>query len=206
MSAPAAPAAPKWLPAALDYVPLLIFFIAFKLVGIFSATAIFMACIAVAMVIAKWKLNRISPMMWMSAILIIVFGGLTLYLHDPKFIQLKPTIIYIILAAMLFIGLWRGKPMLKYALEHGYDGLSEKGWLLLSRNWAWFFLAMAVVNEIIRRPELFSFDTWLTVKVWGFTIGSMVFAMANVPMLMRHGLGDEPDEKTAEAGKPSPGS
>lgn len=188
--------APKWLPAALDYAPLLIFFIAYKFTGIFTSTAIFMGVIIVAMIISKAVLKRISPMNWMSAILIIVFGGLTIYLHDPRFIQLKPTIIYLILAGLLFVGLFRGKPMLKYALEHGYDGLSEKGWMLLSRNWAWFFLGMAIVNEIIRRPELFSFDTWLTVKVWGFTLASVGFAMANVPMLMRHGLGAEDETQT----------
>lgn len=190
MTEAAKPKAPAWLPAALDYGPLVVFFIAYKIWGIFAGTAVFMMAIAVAVAIAKWKLNRISPMMWMSAILVIVFGGLTIYLRDPKFIQIKPTIIYLILSGMLFVGLARGKSLLKYVLEHGYAGLSDDGWRLLSRNWAWFFAVMALANEVLRQG--LTFDTWLTVKVWGVTLLSIVFAAANVPMLMKHGLGDEP--------------
>ena len=185
---------PGWLPAALDYAPLVLFFIGYKLLGVLGGTAIFMVAIATAVVISKWKLGRISPMMWMSAILVLVFGGLTLYLHDPKFIQIKPTIIYSILSAILFGGLLRGRALLKAVLEHGYDGLSDRGWLLLSRNWAWFFAAMAVVNEILRRSV--GFDAWLTIKVWGVTILTILFATANVPMLMRHGLGADPKDST----------
>jgi intracellular septation protein len=188
---------PGWLPAALDYAPLIIFFAGYKLVGVMGGTALFMAAIAVAVVISKWKLGRISPMMWISAVLVLVFGGLTLYLHDPKFIQIKPTIIYGILSAMLFIGLIRGKPLLRYVLEHGYDGLSERGWTILSRNWAWFFLGMAVLNEALR--AFLDFDTWLTVKVWGITVMTILFAGANVPMLMRHGLGEETDAPAPSA-------
>jgi intracellular septation protein len=194
----AAPAkAPSWLPAALDYAPLIIFFAGYKLLGVMGGTALFMGAIAIAVIISKWKLGRISPMMWISAVLVLVFGGLTLYLHDPKFIQVKPTIIYGILSAMLFIGMIRGKPLLRYVLEHGYDGLSERGWMLLSRNWAWFFLGMAVLNEALR--AFLDFDTWLTVKVWGITVLTIVFAAANVPMLMRHGLGDETDAPAPSA-------
>lgn len=189
--------APSWLPAALDYAPLIIFFVGYKLLGVMGGTALFMGAIAIAVVISKWKLGRISPMMWISAVLVLVFGGLTLYLHDPKFIQVKPTIIYGILAAMLFIGLIRGKPLLRYVLEHGYDGLSERGWMLLSRNWAWFFLGMAVLNEALR--AFLDFDTWLTVKVWGITVLTILFAAANVPMLMRHGLGEETDAPAPSA-------
>ena len=185
---------PGWLPAALDYGPLILFFGGYKILGVLGGTAIFMVAISAAVVIAKWKLGRISPMMWMSAILVIVFGSLTLYLHDPKFIQIKPTIIYSILSAMLFAGLLRGRALLKYVLEHGYDGLSDKGWLLLSRNWAWYFAAMAVTNEILRASV--EFDAWLTIKVWGVTILTILFAAANVPMLIRHGLGEDDSPST----------
>ena len=185
---------PRWLPAALDYGPLILFFGGYKILGVLGGTAIFMVAISAAVVIAKWTLGRISPMMWMSAILVIVFGSLTLYLHDPKFIQIKPTIIYSILSAMLFGGLLRGRALLKYVLEHGYDGLSDKGWLLLSRNWAGYFAAMAVANEILRASV--EFDAWLTIKVWGVTIVTILFAAANVPMLIRHGLGEEDSTST----------
>lgn len=194
--------APGWLPAVLDYGPLIVFFAVYKLsapadagdmVGTLSAvvrsTGAFMAAIVVAMIVARWKLGRISPMMWISSILVLVFGGLTVWLHDARFIQIKPTIIYGIMAAMLFVGLARGKSLLKVVLEHGYDGLNDRGWMILSRNWAWFFLAMAVVNEVLRAT--LPFDSWLTVKVWGVMAVTILFAAANVPMLMRHGLGGE---------------
>lgn len=148
-----------------------------------------MIAITAAVLISKWKLGRVSAMMWLSAILVLVFGGLTLYLHDPQFIQIKPTIIYALLSCLLFGGLFRGRALLKAVLEHGYDGLSDQGWLLLSRNWAWFFAAMAIVNELLRRSV--GFDTWLTIKVWGVTIMTILFAAANVPMLLKHGLGAE---------------
>ena len=181
--------APGWLAPALDYGPLVVFFIAYKISGVIVGTGAFMIAIAAAVIISKVKLKRVSPMMWISAVLVIVFGGLTIYLRDERFIQIKPTIVYAILSGMLFIGLMRGKPLLKYVLEHGYDGLSDTGWMLLSRNWAWFFASMALVNEGLRYG--LTFDTWLTVKVWGITLLSVVFAAANIPMLMRHGLGDD---------------
>lgn len=171
---------------ALDFGPLLAFFIAYKLTGIFMSTAVFMVAIVVALVVSLAVLKRVSPMTWMSAILVVGFGGLTLYLNDPRFIQLKPTIIYAGFALLLFAGLAAKKPLLRYVFGPIFEGLNETGWLKLSRNWAIFFAAMAVVNEGLR--AWLSFETWLTVKVWGVTALSMVFAMANIPMLLRHGF------------------
>ena len=180
---------PSWLPMALDYVPLLIFFIAYKWMGIFGGTAVFMVAITAAIIIAKVVIGRASPMMWLSAILVVGFGGLTLYLHDQKFIQIKPTVIYLLLGGLLLGGLLRGKPLLKYVIQHAYTGLSDKGWMILSRNWAVFFFVMAGMNEVLRASV--NFDTWLTIKVWGVTAASFLFAIVNVPMLMRHGLGED---------------
>jgi intracellular septation protein len=178
--------APGWFGPALDFGPLLAFFVAYKFLGIFAGTAIFMLAIAAAVLISKIKLGRVSPMLWLSAILVVGFGGLTIYFHDPKFIQIKPTIIYTLLAALLFGGLLTGRPLLKFVLEAGYKDLDEAGWMKFSRNWAWFFVAMAVTNELIRAN--FDFDQWLVVKVWGVTIATLVFALANIPMLMKHGM------------------
>jgi intracellular septation protein len=184
---------PGWLPMALDYGPLILFFAVFKFVGIFAGTAAFMVAILAAVIISRWKIGRISPMMWLSAVLVVGFGGLTLWLRDERFIQIKPTAVYALLSALLFIGLLRGKPLLKYVLEHGFQGLTEQGWLLLSRNWAWFFAFMALLNEAMRAT--LSFDTWLTLKVWALIPLSMLFGIANVPMLMKHGLGEEEEAK-----------
>lgn len=180
------PRGESWLPMALDFGPLLVFFIATKFIGIFAGTAIFMAAIAIAVAVSKWRLGKVSPMLWLSAILVLFFGALTLYFHDPQFIQAKPTIIYGFFALLLLGGWLRGRPLLRYLLQSAYSGLSETGWLKLSRNWGVFFLVLAIANEVMRAT--LSFDTWLAVKVWGVTAVSMVFAMANLPMLMKHGL------------------
>lgn len=187
-SAPLAPGpgGESWLPIALDFGPLLVFFLATKFVGMFAGTAAFMAAIAIAVLVSRLKLGRVSPMLWLSAVLVLFFGTLTLYFHDPKFIQAKPTVIYAFFALMLLGGWLRGKPLLRYLLQSAYNGLSEEGWLKLSRNWGLFFAGLAIANEVMRAA--LSFDNWLTVKVWGVTIASMLFAMANLPMLMKHGL------------------
>lgn len=189
MNQPAKQKAPLGISLALDYGPLVAFFAGFKLFGVITGTLIFMLAIIVAVIVSLWKLKRVAPMLWLSAILVIGFGALTVYLHDPKFIQIKPTAVYLLLSGLLFGGLLFGRPLLKTVLEHGYDGLSDRGWVLLSRNWAWFFLALAIGNEAVR--AYFTFDTWLTIKVWGVTALSIVFAIANLPMLTKHGLGEE---------------
>ena len=176
----------------LDFGPLLAFFIAYKLSGIIIGTAVFMVAIVVALAVSLVKLKRVSPMTWISAVLVIGFGGLTLYLNDPRFIQIKPTIIYAGFALLLFAGLAAGKPLLRYVFGPIFEGLTETGWLKLSRNWALFFAAMAVANELLRAQ--LSFEAWLTVKVWGVTALSLLFAFANIPMLMRHGF-SVPDPK-----------
>lgn len=192
-ASPPPPAAHKggMLSLALDFGPLLVFFLAYKFMGVIIGTAAFMAAIMLAVIFSLVRLRHVSPMLWLSAILVLFFGSLTLYFHDQRFIQIKPTIIYTFFSLMLFAGVIRGKPLLKYLLQAAYDGLSEEGWLKLSRNWAIFFAAMAVANEAMRAT--FSFDTWLSMKVWGVTIISFLFAIANLPMLMRHGftVGDE---------------
>lgn len=180
---------PGWS-LALDYGPLIAFFLAYRFSGVFTGTAVFMGAILIAVIVSKWKLGRVSPMLWLSAILVIGFGALTIYFHDERFIQIKPTIIYVLLGGLLLIGLALGKPLLKYVLEAGYDGLSDRGWTILSRNWGLFFIAMAGLNEAMRAG--LSFDTWLTVKVWALPILSVVFALANIPVMTKHGFAVEP--------------
>jgi len=183
----------------VDYGPLVAFFLAYRLTphgnaitllnAIMKSTAVFMIAIVVAVLIAKWKLGRVTPMLWLSAVLVVGFGGLTIWFHDPRFIQIKVTLIYGLFAAILFGGLMAGRPMLKYLLQAAFEGLDDKGWLKLSRNWAIFFAVLAVVNEVLRAS--LDFGTWLTIKTWGVTTASLVFGAANVPMLMRHGLSAE---------------
>jgi intracellular septation protein len=163
--------------------------------GALVGTGVFMIAIILAVMVSKWKLGRVAPMMWLSAILVIGFGGLAIWMHDPKFIQTKPTFIYLLFAGMLLGGLLRGKALLKYVLEQAYDGLSEVGWRKLSLNWGLFFLMLAGANEMMRAT--LSFEMWLTLKVWGVTAITFLFGMANIPMLMKHGLslGEEVEKK-----------
>jgi len=192
---------PGGLGLALDFGPLLVFFLAFKFTAsVIVGTLAFMVAILIAVIVSKLKLGKVSPMLWLSAILVIGFGTLTVYFNDKSFIQIKPTIIYALFSIGLFIGLALKKPLLKFLLQAAYDGLDEDGWMKMSRNWAIFFAGMALLNEAMRAT--LDFDLWLTLKVWGVTILSMVFALANIPMMMRHGLTMEPkdvvEEKPAE--------
>ena len=190
MTQAAKPASPG-LNFVLDFGPLLAFFVAYKFGGVILGTGVFMAAVFAALLIGLVKFRRVSPMTWLSAVLVLGFGGLTIWLHDPKFIQLKPTIIYTGFALLLFAGLAAKRPLLRYVFGPASPGLTEQGWLKLSRNWAIFFAAMALANEALR--AWLSFDAWLTVKVWGLSAVSFLFALANLPMLMKHGLslGDE---------------
>ena len=181
----------------LDYGPLLVFFIAYKLAGSglqgsMVATLAFMVAVILSIGLGLAIMKRVSPMVWVSTILILGFGAITLYLHDPKFIQMKPTVIYVGFAVLLGAGLLRGRPLLKWLFGPVFPGLTHEGWMKLSRNWALFFAALAIVNEVMR--AYLSFDTWLTLKVWGVTTLSLVFAVANMPMLLRHGL--DPESKS----------
>ena len=180
----------------LDYGPLLVFFVTYKLAGSglqgsLVATLAFMVAVIISIGVGLTVLKRVSPMVWVSTVLILGFGAITLYLRDPMFIQMKPTVIYVGFAALLGVGLLRGKALLKWLFGPVFPGLTEEGWMKLSRNWALFFLALAVANEVMRAT--LSFDTWLTLKVWGVTAVSIVFAIANMPMLLRNGL--DPEKK-----------
>ncbi len=207
------PSGPEAIPAAppakhgslnfvIDFGPLLVFFIAYKFSsggeGAFAATAAaikgtiaFMAAIIVAMAVSKWKLGKISPMLWMSSILVLGFGALTIWFHDERFIVMKPTIIYAAFAVLLLGGWWFGKPMLKYLLQSALEGLTDRGWLLLSRNWGLFFAALGIANhvmyEMIQAKQM-SFDLWLTIKVWGVTALSFLFTFSQVPVMLKNGL------------------
>jgi intracellular septation protein len=178
----------------IDLGPLLVFFAANALRGIFTATAAFMAAIVVAIVVSLVRYRRVSPILWFSALMVLILGGLTLWLHKEWFIKIKPTIYYTMVATLLGFGLATGRNYLKMLLGAAYPGLSERGWQLLTRNWAIFFAVMAVLNELVWRTTTTSF--WIGFKLWGFLPATFLFALANVPMLMRHGM--ELDRPAAE--------
>ena len=170
----------------IDLGPLVVFFAVNAWRGIFSATAAFMAAIIVAMVVSKLKYRQVSPLLWFSAVMVLLLGSITIYLHDETFIKIKPTLYYVLIAGTLTVGLATGRNFLKLLLGAAYPGLSDRGWQLLTRNWAIFFAVMAVLNEAVWRNS--STDFWVGFKLWGFLPATFLFALANVPMLMRHGL------------------
>ncbi|MES1970928.1 MAG: septation protein A [Pseudomonadota bacterium] len=183
---------------AIDIAPLAVFFVVNfvthgpQIARLLAATAAFMVASAAAMVVSRWKTGRISPMLWMTGTLVLVFGGATLYFHDETFIKIKPTFVYASFAAVLAFGLATGRPLLQSLLEAAYPGLTEEGWRKLTINWTIFFVFMAVLNEIVWRHS--TTDFWVAFKLWGAIPLTLVFAIANVPMLMKHGLntGQEP--------------
>jgi intracellular septation protein len=170
----------------IDLGPLLVFFAANAWRGIFTATGAFMAAILVAVGVSLVRYRRVSPILWFSALMVLILGGLTLWLHKEWFIKIKPTIYYTMVAGLLGFGLATGRNYLKILLGTAYPGLSERGWQLLTRNWAIFFAVMAVLNEVVWRTTTTSF--WIGFKLWGFLPATFLFAIANVPMLMRHGM------------------
>jgi intracellular septation protein len=172
----------------VDLGPLLIFFLGNKFGGLFVATALFMVATLAAMAVSWWKTRHIPAMLLLIGLIVAVFGGLTLWLQDETFIKLKPTIIYASFASILFFGLARGRSYLQLILGDALPGLDGVGWIKLTRNWALFFLALVGANEVAR--QVLTTDQWVNFKVWGVTAASLVFAMSQAPLMMRHGLTD----------------
>lgn len=175
----------------VDLGPLILFIIAYWLKGVIPATLVFMVATAAAMLWSKIKLGSISPLLMFSGVMVLVFGGLTVYLNDERFIKIKPTIYYVLVATILFYGTLRKRPTLKAVMASAYPELRDSGWHILTRNFAWFFLAMAVANEIVWRNSSTGF--WLGYKLWGALPATLIFGMINIPMILRHS-----DESAAE--------
>ena len=176
----------------IDLGPLLVFFIANFLapvpgpLKIFVATGAFMVAMIAAMLFSAIRYRSISPLLWFSGVMVVIMGGLTIWLHDETFIKMKPTIYYLFVAALLGFGLATDRPLLQRVLGSAYPGLDQLGWAKLTRNWALFFLGMALLNEAVWRNSSTSF--WVGFKLWGALPLTFLFAAANIPMLMRHGL------------------
>lgn len=189
---------------AIDVGPLLVFFLvnffapvpgALK---IFVATGAFMAAMVAALVFSAIRYRYISPLLLFSGVMVVILGGLTIWLQNETFIKIKPTIYYVLVAGLLAFGLATGRPLLKMVLGSTYPGLDEEGWRKLTRNWAIFFAIMAVVNEAVWRNS--TTDFWIGFKLWGAIPATLLFALANVPMLLRHGLATEDGAKPVEPG------
>ena len=151
--------------------------------GIFVATAVFMVAILAALVISYLLTRRLPMMAVVSAVIVVVFGGATLFFQNETFIKLKPTIIYLMFTATLFGGLIFRKPLLAMVFDQMFH-LTEEGWRKLTIRWALFFLALAILNEIVWRTQ--STDTWVTFKVFGVMPLTFIFAALQYPLLMKY--------------------
>jgi intracellular septation protein len=163
--------------------PLLAFFVAYGRAGIYWATGVLMVATVVALA-ASWKLfGRLLPMPVVTAVLVVVFGGLTFWLDDPSFIKIKPTVINLLFAGVLLFGLVTRRPLLKMLLGEAFS-LTDEGWRKLSVRWALFFLLLALVNEVVWRN--FSEGTWVNFKAFGILPLTLVFAMAQIGLIKRY--------------------
>jgi intracellular septation protein len=188
---------------ATELGPLLIFFFANAKTNLFIATGVFMVAVLAAMV-ASYVVTRHIPMMAIvTAVVVFVFGALTLILHDETFIKMKPTIVYTLFAAILAGGLLFNRSFIAIMFDQMFN-LTAQGWRILTGRWALWFFAMAVLNEIIWRTQ--STDFWVSFKVFGMVPLTMLFAMTQMPLIKRHHL--EPatlEASEADAGDVSKG-
>jgi intracellular septation protein len=188
---------------ATELGPLIVFFIANAKFNLFVATGAFMVAIVAAMIASYVVVRHVPIMAVVTAVIVLVFGTLTLVLHDETFIKVKPTIIYGLFAAILGGGLLFGRSFIAILFNQMFN-LTPKGWRILTMRWALFFLGMAALNEIIWRTQ--STDFWVTFKAFGAIPITMIFAMTQMPVIKRYHL--EPatlEASEAEAGDVSKG-
>lgn len=181
------------LKLALEFGPLAIFFFANsygdRLFGvaedrrIFVATGIFIAASLIALALSRALLGYLPRMAIVNAIVVTVFGGLTLALDDAFFIKVKPTIVNALFGSVLLGGLFFGRALLSLVLETVLQ-LDEEGWRKLTFRWGLFFFVLAAINEVVWRTQ--TQDFWVAFKVWGVMPLTMAFALAQTPLILKH--------------------
>ena len=171
------------LKLALDIGPLILFFAANARFGIYAATAAFMVAIVVALGVSYALTRHLPVMPLVTAIIVLVFGGLTLVLHDELFIKVKPTIIYVLFGSVLLGGLAFRKPLLGMVFDSVFN-LTEEGWRKLTIRWILFFFVLAVLNEIVWRTQ--TTDFWVSFKLFGVIPLTLLFGALQIPLLTRY--------------------
>ena len=180
------------LKLALEVGPLAVFFITNGKFGIFYATASFMAATLISLVTSRIFLKRIPVLALVTGVFVMVFGFLTIYLHDDTFIKIKPTVVNTLFAFILAAGLYFRRPVLKLALGEILQ-MREEGWRLLTLRWIGFFLFLAVLNEVVWRN--FSTDTWVSFKSFGLMPLTFFFMMFQITLIMRHQISEVSSER-----------
>ena len=172
----------------IEFGPLLAFFIGNWKGGVFWGTGIFMVATVIAL-IASWMLNgKLAKVPLFSAVFVGIFGGLTIWLHNDIFIKVKVTLINGLLGLTLLGGLYYGKLFIKSIMGEAVK-LPQEAWRVLTLRWGFFFLGVAVLNELIWRNV--STDMWINFKVFGLVGLTLVFALANAPFMAKHMIEDD---------------
>ena len=177
----------------IELAPLAIFFLVNWKFGIFYATGIFMVATAAALAATWIRHKKIAVMPVVTGVFVLIFGGLTLYLQNEAFIKLKPTLVNLFFAAILFYGLMVNKPLLKIVLGEAIS-LTEEGWRQLTWRWAGFFVVLAGLNELVWRS--FSTDTWVSFKFFGIMPLTLVFGIAQIGLIRRYALAPAPPDRS----------
>ena len=182
--------------------PLVIFFVSYNKFDIFVATQAFMVATAVSLTGSWLIFKKIAAMPLVSGVIVFVFGGLTVFLHDDTFIKMKPTIVNSLFASILFIGLYFDKLFLKIVFEDAFQ-LTDEGWVKLTYRWAFFFLFLAFLNEFVWRGSLAYYedskqatDLWVNFKFFCLAPMTMVFAMTQIGLIQKYAI--EPETANPE--------
>lgn len=181
---------PQVIKLALELGPLVVFFITNARTDIFTATAWFMGAMVVSLTLSWLILKKIAVMPLVTGVVVLVFGGLTLWLQDDTFIKMKPTITNTLFAAVLLGGLLFGQSLLRYVFGDVYK-LRPEGWWRLTLNWGLFFVALAILNEVVWRTQ--TTDFWVAFKVWGIMPLTILFSLSQLPLLSKYAHAGEPD-------------
>jgi intracellular septation protein len=174
-----------FLKLALDIGPLVLFFVANNRFGIFTATGVFMAASLAAIAVTYAMTRHLAIMPIITAVIVLVFGGLTLILHDETFIKLKPTIIYVLFGGTLAVGLMFGKSLLGIVFDSMFH-LTDEGWRKLTLRWALFFFALAALNEVVWRTQ--TTDFWVSFKLFGALPLTFVFGALQMPLIKKYSV------------------
>ncbi|PCI32912.1 MAG: septation protein A [Alphaproteobacteria bacterium] len=175
------------LKLVIEMFPIVLFFYAYDakdMETVYLATKVFMGAMVISMIASKLVFKKIGLILWISGGLVGILGGATIYFHNELFIKLKPTILYSFFAAALLGGLAFGKFFLKNVFEAGFPPLPDEAWKTLTFRFGLFYVFNAVLNEVIHRN--FEFDIWIATKLWLFMPLSLLFMMAQMPMLMKY--------------------
>lgn len=172
-----------WIKPLIEFGSLISFFVAFRIGGIYAATATFMIAHPLSMLAAKKWLGHIAKVQWFTLVVVLLMGGLTLWLKDETFVKMKLTVINGIFASILLFGLLTGRLFIKSLMESAID-MPDAGWRMMTRNFIGFLASMAVVNELIWRN--FSTELWVNFKTFGYMGAMLVFMIAQAPFLAKY--------------------